>query len=693
MRWEIAFSPPHKFLEILINRTCKSISRGARPERFNFTYSMHDNSDDLETYLMKNENVFVGVQFQDDYADMLPESNNNFRFELRFPYNLRTNKLRYITKHTSTWRTNDKYSDINANVPTEIKSSIGNRQSAAYVAEGFTLMVNEIGLNFVEMMGNLPEPIPRPYFQRYPHGEYILDEFVKSGDFYISFWIVISGFWSFGDSIYHICKEKEKQVKEILKIAGISNWMQWMAWFLVAFGKHLLTRVLILIMFITRMGSFPAILTYCNPFVYYFLQIVYSFNLTTLAFLISVIFKKTESAVFFGRTIYFLLAVPYFVAREWYYIFPAQLLMFISMFSHSGYGLGVHVIYLYEKKGQSQHFMNLFKSPDDTKFHLGHVLCFMFLGGVLHIICLLYLEKVRPGRYGIPFKWNFLLTKAFWCRRRLRRQVESFELGDMGSRASLFQAVDIRDSRKGITVAVDHLTKSFGKLVAVKELTLRVFNGELVVLLGFTKSGKSVTMSMLAGLLKPTSGSIYIEGYDLLHDPVNARQSLGYVPQDDIYIDNLTVRENIIFYCRIRGLSRYRSEFEVKKYLSLMDLSNYGHVLASTLQKHQKRKLSIVSGFCGGTKIVFIDTPCRGMDPKERKKIWQMLHSEKPGRTIVITTTLIDEGEKLADKIGILSRGKLEAYGTPSFVKRKFGKGHILVSFYWFLVYAICADF
>lgn len=643
-------------------------------------FTAHENAAALEDYLSKNSRVFVGVVFYDEN-----KGEANFTYELRFPYNLRSVELNDTTRHTMTWNTGLLFKDIKANEP-RVESTNTGSADEGYVTDGFVLMQNEITLNYIEMKANLTTPITRPMFRRIPHGKYFEDQFMDSGDFFIAFWIVISGFWSFSDVILTICTEKEKQIKEILIIAGLSNIMQWVAWFIVNCAKAVLIRAFILLMFCTRIANLPAILTFCNPFIYFLLQITYSINLLTLAFLISVIFKDPSSAVFFGRAIYFIFALPYFVAREYYYALPKSVLMMMSLLGHSGYGLGVHLIYLNEKKGEKSSFANLFESPDGLQdFNLGISLTMTFVGAIIHIISLLYIERIRPGKYGIPLKWYFPFTKSFWFPKKTDH-IDEYEV-QRGSNIAYFQPPDRIESRKEVMVFCDHLTKKFGNRTAIENVSLKLFAGQLVVILGFHNSGKTVLLSMLAGILKPTSGSIIINGYDLIKNPIVARKFISFVGKDNIIFQNLTLRQNIMFYCHLRGFSKWKTNHEIAKYVEMLGLVGYEDLLASSLVKIQQKKLSIVAALCGSTKVVFIDAPCSGADPRERSKIWQMLSSEKTGRTILVGTMHINEGERLADKVVILSSGSLSAFGTPLFIKETFGIGHLVVSVSIYFIY------
>lgn len=146
-------------------------------------------------------------------------------------------------------------------------------------------------------------------------------------------------------------------------------------------------------------------------------------------------------------------------------------------------------------------------------------------------------------------------------------------------------------------------------------------------------------MSMLTGMYPPSSGTAYIDGKDIRTEIDEARQSLGLCPQTNILFDELTVKEHIIFFARLKGVKGKREiAEEVLRYVNLLELSEKKNAQSKTLSGGQKRKLSIGIALCGNSKIVMCDEPTSGMDPSGRRALWDLLIAEKKGRTILLTT-------------------------------------------------------
>ena len=197
----------------------------------------------------------------------------------------------------------------------------------------------------------------------------------------------------------------------------------------------------------------------------------------------------------------------------------------------------------------------------------------------------------------------------------------------------------------------------------------------LSALLGHNGAGKTTTMSILVGLIPPSSGSALIDGYDIGTELSRARQSLGLCPQFDILFDQLTVEEHIYFFSRLKGstMSLLRNirhlnitihintdaKDEINQFVKDLDLEPKRKSLAGTLSGGQKRALSVGIALCGGSKVVVLDEPTSGMDPFKRRHTWELLLRYKMGRTILLTTHFMDEADLLCDRIAILADGKL----------------------------------
>lgn len=184
---------------------------------------------------------------------------------------------------------------------------------------------------------------------------------------------------------------------------------------------------------------------------------------------------------------------------------------------------------------------------------------------------------------------------------------------------------------------------------------------------------------MLIGMIEPTSGTAVVNGYDIRTNPQKAISSIGFCPQYDILFDELTVREHIVFYSKLKGLNEAEIDNEVNKYIKLLELEPKADVRSARLSGGMKRKLSVGVALCGGSKVVFCDEPSSGMDPAARRALWDILQKEKRNRTILLTTHYMDEADALGDRIAIMAEGELKCCGSSFFLKKRFGTGYHLV--------------
>lgn len=184
---------------------------------------------------------------------------------------------------------------------------------------------------------------------------------------------------------------------------------------------------------------------------------------------------------------------------------------------------------------------------------------------------------------------------------------------------------------------------------------------------------------MLIGMIAPTSGTAVINGYDIRANLYKARSSIGLCPQHNILFDELTVREHIIFYSRLKGLNDGEIAEEVERYVQVLELKPKIDSMSASLSGGMKRKLSVGVALCGRSKVVFCDEPSSGMDPAARRALWDLLQKEKQNRTILLTTHFMDEADVLGDRIAIMADGELKCCGSSFFLKKRFGTGYHLI--------------
>lgn len=227
----------------------------------------------------------------------------------------------------------------------------------------------------------------------------------------------------------------------------------------------------------------------------------------------------------------------------------------------------------------------------------------------------------------------------------------------------------VASSNDGLRVL--HLTKKFGKSIAVEDVTFGVCRGEVFALLGPNGAGKTTTISLIRGDTQPTrnGGEIFVENVSVLKHRASARSHLGVCPQFDA-MDQMTVAEHLQFYARIRGVAD--TTHNVNEVMRGVGLTPFKNRMAMNLSGGNKRKLSLGIALMGNPAVLLLDEPSSGMDPASKRVMWKTLSSVVPGRSIVLTTHSMEEADALANRAGIMARQML-ALGTTDHLRRKYG--------------------
>ena len=186
-------------------------------------------------------------------------------------------------------------------------------------------------------------------------------------------------------------------------------------------------------------------------------------------------------------------------------------------------------------------------------------------------------------------------------------------------------------------------------------------------------AGKTTTFSMLTGLIPQTSGTVDYFSYNIDSDMEEVRKIMGVCPQFDILFDDLTVIEHLELYANLKGMPKLEISAAVSKMIIDLKLEDKTNYQAKNLSGGQKRKLSTGIAFIGGSKLIFLDEPTTGMDPTNRRVVWDLLKKYKEDRIIILTTHFMDEAEYLGDRIGIMGDGVLKCCGSVGFLKNVYG--------------------
>ena len=227
-------------------------------------------------------------------------------------------------------------------------------------------------------------------------------------------------------------------------------------------------------------------------------------------------------------------------------------------------------------------------------------------------------------------------------------------------------------------ITVTDLTKRFGDFVAVDRLTFEVGQGEVFGFLGSNGAGKSTTIRMLCGLLKPTGGRAEVGGVDVSRDPEGVKRRIGYMSQRFSLYEQLTVDQNIRFFGGIYGLDRGRFEARRRFVLDMAGLHRREHTRAADLAGGWRQRLALGCAILHEPPIVFLDEPTGGVDPLSRREFWGLIDRlSASGVTVLVTTHYLDEAEH-CHRLAIIHGGRLAALGTTDQLKRVFADRAIL---------------
>jgi len=221
-------------------------------------------------------------------------------------------------------------------------------------------------------------------------------------------------------------------------------------------------------------------------------------------------------------------------------------------------------------------------------------------------------------------------------------------------------------------ITVHNLVKKFGNFVANDNLSFEVFRGEIFGFLGANGAGKTTALRILSGLSAPTSGTVIVDGIDASRQPEKIKRQIGYMCQKFSLYEDLTVRENILLYGGIYGMSKQVIRQRSNDLLERLKFQDYSDRLIADLPLGLKQKLAFSVALLHQPGIVFLDEPTGGVDPVTRRQFWEMIYETAAnGITVFVTTHYMDEAE-YCDRISIMSEGKIVALDTPANLKKQY---------------------
>ncbi|KPU77840.1 uncharacterized protein Dana_GF25113, isoform F [Drosophila ananassae] len=482
--------------------------------------------------------------------------------------------------------------------------------------------------------------------------EKLQDPIKELGENVLPFYLGILYIYPFVRLVMYMQTEKTKQLNDLMNIAGANRFFHYLCWFVSSLIVLSVINVLTVFVLkapicnngnILNCSSFTALLLFFS---------IWSVSGICFCFLLNSLLQKVILSAFvvaffciLGYLLYIFLKPTVLILRYVLYIlFQYAFLVGLGEIIHSeaeSDGLRMNSI---------THTGNLFKASNEGNLphNFVDIPIIMLIVAAASLILCLFIELCFPGRYGVS---------------KLRTS----------------------HSKKGYdhpAVVQAHMINKWQKnKMPLKNFTMNMYDDQITTILGLSDSGKSAAANSISGSSPGNSGWVKVDDYDIIKRHSAARSSLGLSPQHRPLFGSLTVKEHLDFFSSLRGgpkrgVSKKRS---TQKYLKALDLDNVASVKARNLSDSDRKRLSVACAFCGDPRIIILDEPTEGLEPSERRLMWDFLQSEKRCRTIIVTTYHIEEADFLADRVAILCDGQIIFNGTSVFLRNSYGSGYQLV--------------
>ncbi len=220
-------------------------------------------------------------------------------------------------------------------------------------------------------------------------------------------------------------------------------------------------------------------------------------------------------------------------------------------------------------------------------------------------------------------------------------------------------------------IEVKNITKKYGSFTAVGNISFKIEEGEIIGLLGPNGAGKSTTMNMITGYIEPTEGEIKVEGYDISKKPKKAKAQIGYMPEGVPLYSDLTVKEFVTYMAELKKVDRKTRKEKVEKIIEQTGLKDVEKKLTRNLSRGYKQRVSMAGALVGEPKILILDEPTVGLDPKQITEIRALIKELGKTHTIILSSHILSEVSQICNKVIIINKGKIVAIDTPENLEKK----------------------
>ncbi|KAH7857513.1 hypothetical protein Vadar_013552 [Vaccinium darrowii] len=491
--------------------------------------------------------------------------------------------------------------------------------------------------------------------------------------------------------------EKQQNLRIMMKMHGLGDGPYWMisyAYFLALSLAYMLCFVI----FGSVIGlKFFTLNDYSIQFVFYFLYI----NLQiALAFLVASVFSTVKTAAVVGYIVVFGTGLlggflfQFFIEDT---SFPGAWVIVMELYPGFSLYRGLYEFSQYAFTGNYMGTKGMrWGDLSDSSNGMSDVLVIMSLEWLVVLFVAYYIDQVVSSGSGVGRSPLFFL-KNFRKKPLSSSSLRKPSFERQGSKVFIeMDKPDVAQEREKVeqlllepntdhSIICDNLKKVYPKRdgnpekFAVRGMSLALPQGECFGMLGPNGAGKTSFINMMIGLIKPSSGTAYVEGLDIRTQMDEIYTSMGVCPQHDLLWETLTGREHLLFYGRLKNLKGSALSQAVEESLKSVNLFHGGVAdkMAGKYSGGMKRRLSVAISLIGDPKVVYMDEPSTGLDPASRNNLWNVVKRAKQNRAIILTTHSMEEAEHLCDRLGIFVDGSLQCIGNPKELKARYGGSYV----------------
>ena len=227
-------------------------------------------------------------------------------------------------------------------------------------------------------------------------------------------------------------------------------------------------------------------------------------------------------------------------------------------------------------------------------------------------------------------------------------------------------------------IQVENITKKYGDFTAVDNINFEIDEGEIVGFLGPNGAGKSTTMNMITGFIEPSFGKIFIDGYDISKKPKKAKRQIGYMPEGVPLYSDLTVKEFVTYMAELKGVNKKDKKANVQKVIKDTGLEDVQNKLIRNLSRGYKQRVSMAGALVNNPKVIILDEPTVGLDPKQVTEIRALIKELGKEHTVILSSHILSEVSQICNRVIIINKGKIVAIDTPENLERKVVKGNAI---------------